>query len=149
MTEKNPLGPAGHQVRENVARMRAQRGMSKKTLSDCTRLAGREIPPLGISRIEAGTRRVDADDLAVLARVLGVQPALLLEDSEKLRIRGAGFRGMDLAEELSEVVQDAVDPLSDTDVAARIRTARRLMAQLALELDEIEDHLAHDAEVTQ
>jgi hypothetical protein len=34
--------------------------------------------------------------------------------------------------------------MADLDVAARARTARRLMAQLALELDEIDDNAAQE-----
>ncbi len=39
---------------------------------------GREIPPLGLRRIESGERRVDADDLVALAVALGVTPITLL-----------------------------------------------------------------------
>lgn len=39
---------------------------------------GRPIPPLGIRRIEDGTRRVDADDLVALAVALEVSPETLL-----------------------------------------------------------------------
>lgn len=41
--------------------------------------AGRDIPPLGLGRIEAGTRRVDVDDLTALAAVFGVSPSTLLQ----------------------------------------------------------------------
>lgn len=40
--------------------------------------AGRDIPPLGLGRIEAGARRVDVDDLTALAVVFEVSPASLL-----------------------------------------------------------------------
>ncbi|MEU1117803.1 MULTISPECIES: helix-turn-helix transcriptional regulator [unclassified Streptomyces] len=76
--KKNPLGPTGEQVRANVVRVRELRGMSKKQLADRVLELGRPIPPLGISRIEAGTRRVDADDLVALAIALHVSPATLL-----------------------------------------------------------------------
>lgn len=76
--KKNPLGPIGQQVRANVERLRTARGMSKKDLADKTREGGRAIPPLGISRIEAGTRRVDADDLVALADALNVSPLTVL-----------------------------------------------------------------------
>lgn len=76
--KKNPLGPTGEQVRANVLRLRERRGLTKKQLADLTAEIGRPIPPLGISRIEAGTRRVDADDLVALAAALGVGPATLL-----------------------------------------------------------------------
>lgn len=81
MTEekkKKPLGPTGEQVRVNVARIREDRGLSKKELSSRVADLGRPIPPLGISRIEAGDRRVDADDLVALAVALNVSPLALL-----------------------------------------------------------------------
>lgn len=80
---KNPLGPTGERVRHNVERLRLARNMGKKDLSTAVSQLGRAIPPLGISRIEAGTRRVDADDLVVLALALNVSPlTLLLSDRE-------------------------------------------------------------------
>jgi hypothetical protein len=39
---------------------------------------GREIPPLGLRRIESGERRVDVDDLMALAVTLNVSPIGLL-----------------------------------------------------------------------
>lgn len=76
--QKNPLGPTGNQVSRNIERLRTARGMSKKDLADATRRLGRAIPPLGISRIETGTRRVDADDLVALALALNVSPLTIL-----------------------------------------------------------------------
>lgn len=76
--KKNPLGPIGEQVRANVERVRDARGMTKKELSEKVGGLGRPIPPLGISRVEAGTRRVDADDLVALALALNVSPLALL-----------------------------------------------------------------------
>ncbi|MFE9922278.1 helix-turn-helix domain-containing protein [Streptomyces sp. NPDC005774] len=72
------LGPTGEQVRANVQRLRESAGLTKKQLSDRVGELGRAIPPLGISRIEMGTRRVDADDLMALTVALGVHPAALL-----------------------------------------------------------------------
>lgn len=65
-------------MRANVARLREARGLTKKDLADRTQELGRPVPPLGISRIEAGTRRVDADDLVALADALNVSPLDLL-----------------------------------------------------------------------
>ena len=39
---------------------------------------GRQIPPLGLRRIESEDRRVDVDDLVALALALGVSPITLL-----------------------------------------------------------------------
>lgn len=80
--KKNPLGPVGEQVRANVERIRTARGLTKKELADRTQELGRPVPPLGVSRIEAGTRRVDADDLVALAEALNVGPLDLLLPSK-------------------------------------------------------------------
>ncbi|GAA1243348.1 hypothetical protein GCM10009676_31210 [Prauserella halophila] len=76
--QKNPLGPTGQVVRQNVEQLRSARGLDYKKLSALLGEYGRPIPPLGLSRIEKGTRRVDADDLTALAVVLGVNPNRLL-----------------------------------------------------------------------
>jgi transcriptional regulator with XRE-family HTH domain len=79
-TQKNPLGPTGHQVAENMKRLRGT--MTYRELSDRLDQLGRPIPVLGLSRIENGARRVDADDLVALAVALNVSPAALLMPAE-------------------------------------------------------------------
>ncbi|WP_106242566.1 helix-turn-helix domain-containing protein [Allonocardiopsis opalescens] len=76
--QKNPLGPVGEQVQANVKRIREAQNLTLAELSRRLRAVGREIPTLGLSRIEAGQRRVDADDLVALALALGVSPGALL-----------------------------------------------------------------------
>lgn len=76
--KKNPLGPTGERLRRNVERIREARGLSKKDLAGRVSDLGRPIPPLGMSRLEAGARRVDADDLTALALALNVSPLALL-----------------------------------------------------------------------
>jgi transcriptional regulator with XRE-family HTH domain len=76
--KKVPLGPTGLQVQHNVKRLREAKGLTYTELSARLSALGRPIPVLGLRRIEAGERRVDADDLIALARVLGVPPVLLL-----------------------------------------------------------------------
>lgn len=71
-----PLGPTGETVRENFVRLRG--AMQYKELSERLAQVGRPIPPLGLRRIEAGERRVDADDLMALAMVFGVNTNALL-----------------------------------------------------------------------
>lgn len=75
---KNPLGPTGEQVRANVERIRKAQGLTYKELADRLASLNRPIPTLGLSRIERGERRIDADDLVALALVLGVNPNALL-----------------------------------------------------------------------
>jgi hypothetical protein len=71
-------GPTGEAVRANVIRLRAERNLGYTELSERLKDVGRHILPLGLRRIEAGTRRVDADDLVALAVVLDVSPVTLL-----------------------------------------------------------------------
>ena len=52
--------------------------MPVRELSDRLTKVGRPILPSGITKIEQGSRRVDADDLAALALVLDVTPNRLL-----------------------------------------------------------------------
>ncbi|WP_337456600.1 helix-turn-helix domain-containing protein [Prescottella sp. D32] len=76
--KKNPLGPMGEAASMNVARWRTERGLSIAELSRRLTAIGRPIPPLGLSRIEKGDRRIDVDDLVALAIALEVSPNTLL-----------------------------------------------------------------------
>ena len=75
---RGPFGPAGRNVRRNVQRLRAQREWSYRELEERLSRVGRAIPVLALSAIEAGERRVDADDLVALAAAfdLGVEELL-------------------------------------------------------------------------
>jgi len=74
------MGPTGDTTRWNIQRYREDLGLSHTELSRRLDELGRPIAPLGLRRIEAGERRVDADDLVALAIALGVNPnALLLQ----------------------------------------------------------------------
>jgi len=75
---KNPLGASGRAVAANVERLRTQQNLTFAALSERLEALGRPIPPLGLRKIVAETRRVDADDLVGLAAALGVTPISLL-----------------------------------------------------------------------
>jgi transcriptional regulator with XRE-family HTH domain len=53
---------------------------------------GREIPPLGLRRIESGERRVDVDDLVALAVVFDVSPLALLLPTEASSLTSQGVK---------------------------------------------------------
>ena len=79
MAEKrNPLGPTGETVRANVERLRDDQNLGYAKLASILKGVGREIPELGLRRIESGDRRVDVDDLLALAVAFGVSPVALL-----------------------------------------------------------------------
>lgn len=75
---KRPQGPIDDQVRDNVAKLRKDRGLTYKALSTKLSEVGRPIPPLGLSRLESGERKVSAGDLVALAIVFDVSPVTLL-----------------------------------------------------------------------
>jgi transcriptional regulator with XRE-family HTH domain len=77
-TRKNPLGPIGANVIANLTELRQARRLAYRELAERLTEIGRVIPVLGLSRIEDGNRRVDADDLVALAIALGVTPSALL-----------------------------------------------------------------------
>jgi hypothetical protein len=72
------LGPIGLNVTRTVRKFREERRIGYAALSRRLADLGREIPPLGLRRIENGERRVDADDLVALALALDVSPLALL-----------------------------------------------------------------------
>lgn len=74
--EPKPTGVVGQRVLENLRRLR--RGVSTTELSQRLDRIGWPIRANGITRIEGGNRRVDADDLLALSVALGISPARLL-----------------------------------------------------------------------
>ncbi|MGH3798559.1 MAG: helix-turn-helix domain-containing protein [Pseudonocardiaceae bacterium] len=74
----NELGPTGERVRANVRELRRTAGLSTRELSALLDGARRPIAATGVTKIEAGDRRVDADDLVALALVLDTTPNRLL-----------------------------------------------------------------------
>lgn len=75
---KNPLGESGHVVAENVERLRVQQNLTFAALAKRLEDIDRPIPTLGLRKIVAKIRRVDADDLVALSLVFGVSPVTLL-----------------------------------------------------------------------
>ncbi|MFC8423960.1 helix-turn-helix domain-containing protein [Streptomyces sp. NPDC057236] len=76
---RGPLGVAGNNVRRNVRRLREQRRWSYREVEERVARAGRVIPALELSAIDAGERRVDVDDLVALAAVFGLSIEGLLQ----------------------------------------------------------------------
>ncbi|QII04347.1 helix-turn-helix transcriptional regulator [Rhodococcoides fascians A25f] len=72
------IGATGETVRKNIARVRNDRGMTLRALSDTMSELGHPLSNSSISQIENGSRRVDVDDLMALAIALDVSPNTLL-----------------------------------------------------------------------
>jgi transcriptional regulator with XRE-family HTH domain len=108
-TRKVELGEAGHTVKAQVRRLREQRGLSLQALSERLETVGRPILASGLSKIEAGTRRVDVDDLVALAEALGTVPDDLLTPN-------AAPKGVDPAETMLRIA-------AELTAAARVQSS--------------------------
>lgn len=75
-------GPASERVAANVKRLRQSRGLTLDDLAARMAELGRPILKSGLSKIEAGDRRVDVDDLMALAIALETNVNVLLLDPE-------------------------------------------------------------------
>jgi transcriptional regulator with XRE-family HTH domain len=72
------LGPIGQHVADSVARIRRGKGLEQSDLAELVTGTGRPMSASILSKIEAGRRRIDVDDLVALATALDVNPAMLL-----------------------------------------------------------------------
>jgi transcriptional regulator with XRE-family HTH domain len=88
--KQTELGPIGVNVTHTVRRFREERRLGYAELSRKLAKMGREIPPLGLRRIESGERRVDVDDLVALALALEVSPLALLLPIETSSVTSQG-----------------------------------------------------------
>ncbi|HSS25897.1 MAG TPA: helix-turn-helix transcriptional regulator [Mycobacterium sp.] len=148
--KKSDLGPTGHDLSYNVRRHRQRHNLTYNELSRRLDRAGRAIPPLGLRNIEAGTRRVDVDDLMGLAVALGISPITLLvpdSDSKRRRVEGTAT-GKQFAEDLWAWLR-ATDPLvgSGEDHIGFALRARPVWAQDTLAEELMQRKLDAQAEV--
>ena len=115
--KKVSLMATGETVKENVRRLREGQNLTYAALSRRLDEIGRPIATLGLTRIEAGERRVDSDDLVALALALRTTPAYLLmpdtpdEDDTVESTAIAEVSARDLWDWL--VSHRAGDPMSD------------------------------------
>ncbi|MFG2899535.1 helix-turn-helix domain-containing protein [Streptomyces zaomyceticus] len=72
------IGPAGRHLGETVARLREARSWDQAALLARLAAEGLAVSQPILSRVEAGTRRVDVDELLALAVAFGIPPAALL-----------------------------------------------------------------------
>lgn len=77
-TQRVELGPTGLTVSENIAQLRTRSGLTLRQLANRMKSAGRPVSHTTISQIEAGSRRVTADELVAFAAALEVSPTTLL-----------------------------------------------------------------------
>lgn len=76
------IGAAGIHAGQAIARLREARGWDQQGLAERLAVAGRAVSQPIVSRMEAGTRRIDVDDLVAVAEVLQVSVGALLPHTE-------------------------------------------------------------------
>ncbi|MFC8290062.1 helix-turn-helix domain-containing protein [Streptomyces sp. NPDC057242] len=113
------IGPAGQHVGRAVARAREARSWDQAELVARLAAEGLALSQPILSRVEAGTRRVDVDELLALAVALGVAPVALLpahsgpEPAAPDPSGPGGLRGVSVV----GVVLDEADPVGPVSAA--------------------------------
>jgi transcriptional regulator with XRE-family HTH domain len=115
------VGPTGHTVAANIARLRKRSGLTARDLAAKLTAAGRSVSQASVTRWEQGKKGVTSDDLTALAVVFGVSPAALLlplEDrtAAHVDVTGAGRVPADRAWAWASSEQSLTGP--DTQTAA-------------------------------
>ncbi len=131
------VGPLGRNLTENLQHLCKERRLSLNKLSAALEAAGRPIPPLGLSRLVKGERRVDVDELVALAEVFGVTPGELLAPpgsgkpgSDHVAVRAA----QDLAEKIGQLLAADRDPAGHEALIGSVDRATR---RVAVEVEEL------------
>lgn len=92
-------GASAVTARDNLRRIRTEKGVTWTALSKMLADVGRKIPAISLRRIEDGDRRMDVDDILALAFVLDVRPYDLLlpvrESGRVVEVTGPGERQSD------------------------------------------------------
>lgn len=122
------LGFTGQTVARNIARIRAERGLSLRELAD--RIPdGRKLNHAQLSAAERGVRQVTVDDLTAISVALSVSPVALLMpasdsgDSGLVALTGTGEHS---AAELLDWLLGEYDLASDPEDGYAQETHRRL-----------------------
>jgi transcriptional regulator with XRE-family HTH domain len=122
------LGDVGEYVAEAVGMLRRRRGWDQPTLARHVTEAGRAMTASVVGKVEAGTRRVDVDDLVALAVALEVKPERLLlaagGDPEEPQASTADGP-------ITAAVRDDIEALGELDDLEQPGTA---LAEIALRL---------------
>ncbi|MFE2556664.1 helix-turn-helix domain-containing protein [Streptomyces sp. NPDC059352] len=140
------IGPAGRHVGQAIARLRDARGWDQHALVARLAAEGLAVSQPILSRIEAGTRRVDADELLALAVALDASVIALLPPSARSGAEqlpepdepdideGLGPVGTALAEDIEQLGD--LGGMEPTLAATAVRLARHIDGQRPVPCDE-------------
>ena len=137
------IGEAGGCVAAAVAAHRQRLGWDQARLAERVTEAGRPMSSSVLGKVEAGTRRVDVDDLVALASALDVPPARLLpssadgdEPKEVDPFEEAAGPGRVRARVLDDIAAlgdlEELDPTAPTLAAVAVRLAQEIDAPVSL-----------------
>ena len=98
--EVQKMGAIGRRAAQWITVLRQDSGM---TYAELARRTGGVLNEIAIRRIERLERRIDVDDLFVIAEALGVDPTALLSVPEDRGARGALAMSMAAAERESSI----------------------------------------------
>lgn len=134
------IGEAGGHVAAAVAARRQRLGWDQAHLAAQVTAEGRPMSASVLGKVEAGTRRVDVDDLVALAAALGVPAARLLPaGADDVQVAAdvdpfaaAAGPGSVQARVLDDIAAlgdlDVLDPTAPTLAAVAVRLAREVDA---------------------
>lgn len=117
-------GPVAEGVASRAKSRREELGLSQRGLADRLAAEGRPMQPSAVSKVEAGDRRVDVDDLVALAAALETTTSYLL----------TGER--------------VPDP-SDVTLDELVENEDRLGAVMSAAMDALDDGVPHDVLLAQ
>ncbi|SCD61393.1 helix-turn-helix domain-containing protein [Streptomyces sp. PpalLS-921] len=128
------IGEAGVYAGLAIARLREARGWDQQGLAERLSVAGRQVSQPIVSRMEAGTRRIDIDDLVTVADVLGVSVVALLPlaPAAPAPVAAAVPARSDDAGPVEAALADDIEALGDlqdmepTHAAVAFRLARQM-----------------------
>jgi transcriptional regulator with XRE-family HTH domain len=136
------IGEAGGHVAAAIAAQRQRRGWDQRHLAGLVTEAGRPMSTSVLGKIEAGARRVDVDDLVVLAAALKVPVVRLLPGLGDVADEGddpfeaAAGPGQVRARVLDDIAAlgdlEELDATAPTLAAVAVRLAQELDAPASL-----------------
>jgi hypothetical protein len=133
------IGPVGRTVIANIERLRKARRMSHRGLSTELAAVGRPIGDTVLHRQSTGKRRVDADDLAAFAAVLGVAPAdLLRAPGAAPAVPAPNHPAVRASRELTARIEELIEASGDPQALAYAdRRVDRAVQRVQLEVEEL------------
>jgi transcriptional regulator with XRE-family HTH domain len=132
-------GQLGHNLIANIKHLCQMRGLSLRKLSAELDRIGRPIPPLGLSRVLRGERRVDVDEAAALAEILAVTPDVLLSAPEAVKaapapVPAAVREARNLTAQIESLIAASGDPEASVLASGYVDRALR---RVQIEVEEL------------